>query len=119
MIICCAAVCGARDELQGRGVVDANVCGVADEAGGGYGECGDIRLFFHRSKNTHLLLSVSRTKAVGKDGGYGQRERNVSLLGEVAEDDGGAKWGETTTTKEVWGAIAATTKIARGRLILI
>ena len=37
--------------------------------GGGYGECGDIRLFFHRFKNTHLLLSVSRTKAVGKDGG--------------------------------------------------
>ena len=69
MIICCAAVCGARDELRGRGVVDANVCGVADEAGGGYGECGDIRLFFHRFKNTHLLLSVSRTKAAGKDGG--------------------------------------------------
>ena len=33
--------------------------------GGGYGECGDIRLFLHRSKNTHLLLSVSKTKAVG------------------------------------------------------
>ena len=44
--------------------MNANVCGVADEAGG-YGECGDIRLFLHRSKNTHLLLSVSKTKAVG------------------------------------------------------
>ena len=71
MIICCAAVCGVR----GHGDVDTNVCGVADEAGGEYGECGDIRLFFHRSKNTHLLLSVSRTKAVGKDGGYGQLPR--------------------------------------------
>ena len=51
---------------------------------GGYGECGDIRLFFHRFKNTHLLLSASRrTKAVGKDGGCGQWERNASLLGEV------------------------------------
>ena len=91
MIICCAAVCGASDELRGRGVVDANVCGVADEAVGGYGECGDIRLFFHRFKNTHLLLSASRrTKAVGKDGGYGQRERNVSLLGEVHRRHDGA-----------------------------
>ena len=72
--------------------MNANVCGVADEAGG-YGECGDIRLFLHRSKNTHLLLSVSRTKAVGKDGGYGQRERNVvrvSLFGEVHRRHDGA-----------------------------
>ena len=58
--------------------------------GGGYGECGDIRLFLHRSKNTHLLLSVSKTKAVGKDGGCGQRERNVSLLGEVHRRHDGA-----------------------------
>ena len=50
---------------------------------GEYGECGDIRLFFRRFKNTHLLLSASRTKAVGKDGGCGQRERNASLLREV------------------------------------
>ena len=59
--------------------------------GGGYGECGDIRLFFHRFKNTHLLLSASRrTKAVGKDGGCGQRERNASLLGEVHRRHDGA-----------------------------
>ena len=32
----------------------------------------------------------------------------------TAEDDGGAKRGETTATKEAWGATAATTKIARG-----
>ena len=32
-----------------------------------------------------------------------------------AEDDCGAKWGETTATKEVCGATAATAKIARGR----
>ena len=57
---------------------------------GGYGECGDIRLFFRRFKNTHLLLSASRTKAVGKDGGCGQRERNVSLLGEVHRRHDGA-----------------------------
>ena len=72
--------------------MNANVCGVADEAGG-YGECGDIRLFFYRSKNTHLLLSVSRTKAVGKGGACGQRERNVvraSLLGEVHRRHDGA-----------------------------
>ena len=35
MIICCAAVCGARVKLRGRGVIDVDVCGVADEAGGG------------------------------------------------------------------------------------
>ena len=57
---------------------------------GGYGECGDIRLFFRRFKNTHLLLSASRTKAVGYDGGCGQRERNVSLLGEVHRRHDGA-----------------------------
>ena len=60
---------------------------------GGYGECGDIRLFFHHSKITHLLLSVSRTKAVGKGGACGQRERNVvraSLLGEVHRRHDGA-----------------------------
>ena len=39
--------------------------------------------------------------------------------GGTAEDDGGAKWGETTTTKEVWGVIAATTKIARGRRLIL
>ena len=61
-LLCCSV--GARVELRGREHVNANVCGVADEAGG-YGECGDIRLFLHRSKNTHLLLSVSKTKAVG------------------------------------------------------
>ena len=53
-LLCCSV--GARVELRGREHVNANVCGVADETGG-YGECGDIRLFFHRSKNTHLLLS--------------------------------------------------------------
>ena len=57
---------------------------------GEYGECGDIRLFFRRFKNTHLLLSASKTKAVGKDGGCGQRERNVSLLGEVHRRHDGA-----------------------------
>ena len=41
-------MCGARVELRGRDDVDANVCGV-DEAGG-YGECGDVRLFFHGLK---------------------------------------------------------------------
>ena len=88
---CCATVCGSRVGLRGREDVDANVCGVADEAGGGYGECGDIRLFFRRFKNTHLLLSASRrTKAVGKDGGCGQRERNASLLGEVHRRHDGA-----------------------------
>ena len=46
MIICCAAVCGARDELRGRGVVDANVCGVADEAGGGTVSVGIFVCFF-------------------------------------------------------------------------
>ena len=67
-MICCAAVCGARVKLRGREDVDRSVCGVVDEPGG-YGECGDIRLFFHRFKITHLLLSASRTNAVGKDGG--------------------------------------------------
>ena len=58
---------------------------------GGYGECEDICLFFRRFKNTHLLLSASRrTKAVGKDWGCGQRERNVSLLGEVHRRHDGA-----------------------------
>ena len=34
LMIYCATVCGSRVGLRGREDVDANVCGVADEAGG-------------------------------------------------------------------------------------
>ena len=67
-MICCAVVCGARVKLRGREDVDVNVCGIADEPGG-YGECEDIRLFFHCSKKTNLFENEGRggVRLAGKD----------------------------------------------------
>ena len=59
-LLCCSV--GARVDLRGREDVNANVCGVADQAGGGTVSAGIFVCFFHHSKNTHFCYYQCRER---------------------------------------------------------
>ena len=66
---CCATVCGSRVGLRGREDVDANVCGVADEAGGGTVSVGIFVCFFIALKILTCYYQCREQRPWGRTGG--------------------------------------------------